>query len=261
MAMTREDMLRELELLPAWKLREPLPLLAVPNVLTPIETSTVIEVTPPVKVIEPERALNTLKKAEQVSLLKERIDAIKQMDWQSLQAYVQECQFCNATVSGANVTFGAGDVNADWLIVGEVPAAEDDSNDELIANQVSHLLNNMLAAIQLKRSTNVYITNVLMPRLANSDSGHDEDALICAALLQRQAELIQPKLIIALGEYAAQSLLQSEDTIANLRGQLHQYNGVPVIVTYHPAYLLRNLADKAKAWQDLCFARKTMQNL
>lgn len=261
MAMTREDMLRELELLPAWKLREPLPFTAVPAILTPTEAPAVIEVTVPVEVVEPELVSNTLENAEQGSLLEGRIETIKQMDWQSLQAYVQECQFFNVAASRANATFGAGDVNADWLIVGEVSAAENDGNDELIANQVSHLLSNMLAAIQLKRGTNVYISNVLKRGSADSNVGIGEEAIECAALLKRQVELIQPKLIIALGEFAAQSLLHSENTLASMRGQLHQYNGVPVIVTYHPAYLLRNLADKAKAWEDLCFARKTMQNL
>lgn len=270
MTMSREDMLRELELLPAWKLREPLPFTPAPKILVAKEEPPVIEVTEAVKVIESvevmepvlesELVSHAVEKQENVSLLEERINIIMQMDWQRLQSHVQERQFGNVAANPNFETFGAGDANADLLIVGEVPDTEEDCKDELIVGQVSQLLSNMLNAIQLKRNENVYISNVLVHRLAGFNDVLEEDATECVALLKRQVELIQPKLIIALGKVATQSLLQSS-AITDMRGQLYQYNGVPVIVTYHPAYLLRNLADKAKAWEDLCFARKTMQNL
>ncbi|HZV61292.1 MAG TPA: uracil-DNA glycosylase, partial [Methylophilaceae bacterium] len=115
--------------------------------------------------------------------------------------------------------------------------------------------------IKLRRGNNVYIANVLKCRPPDNRDPHGEEVTQCNPYLLRQVELIKPKLIVALGKFAAQSLLNSDSAIAAMRGKLHDYNGVPVIVTYHPAYLLRNMSDKAKAWEDLCFAVKTMQGL
>ncbi|HSI43037.1 MAG TPA: uracil-DNA glycosylase [Methylotenera sp.] len=272
MAMTREDMLRELELLPAWKLREPIenPALAAKVELTmadslsapaAIEALPVIEDLPPSfdhvqKVAETiaESAIKPAEKEENTEPLKERIAAIKQMDWQALQDYVKDYH-------AGKAVFGNGDPNAEWLIISEAPNTEEELEGKPFVGDAGKLLDNMLAAIQLKRSENVFITNVLKCRLSENDYQHGEEAQECNPFLQRQVELIKPKLIIAMGESAAQSLLQSKNTIADFRGQLHTYNDVPVIVTYHPAYLLSNLADKAKAWEDLCFAKRTMQNL
>jgi DNA polymerase len=188
------------------------------------------------------------------------------MDWQSLQQSVQSCQACVLAKTRTQTVVGAGDAHADWLFVGEAPGAEEDLQGEPFVGQAGKLLDNMLAAIQLRRGQNVYIANVLKCRPPENRDPHDEEVLQCQPYLKRQVALIQPKLIVALGKFAAQTLLQSENTLAentlaSLRGQLHDYHGVPVIVTYHPAYLLRNLADKAKVWEDLCFAKKTMQGL
>jgi len=270
MAMSREDILRELELLPAWKLREPMLVTKVESAKTEILSAPpVIEMPEPferVETIETVEMLaeSTIKPAEQeekITLFEERANAIKQMDWQALQSCVSDCQACNLVATRTQTVFGVGDANADWLIVGEAPGAEEDSKGEPFVGQAGKLLDNMLAAIKLKRGENVYIANVLKCRPPENRDPHGEEVLECDPFLKRQVELIKPKLIIALGKFAAQSLLQSENTIASMRGQLHKYNDVPVIVTYHPAYLLRNLADKAKAWEDLCFARKTMQSL
>jgi DNA polymerase len=116
----------------------------------------------------------------------------------------------------------------------------------------------MLAAIGLKRGENVYIANVLKSRPPGNRNPTAEEVTACLPYLERQIQLIQPKLILALGRFAVQSLLNTEESISRLRGKVHQYQGVPLIVSYHPAYLLRNLPDKAKAWEDLCFARETM---
>ncbi len=190
-----------------------------------------------------------------------RLERIQALDWDALQGCVKTCEACGLATTRTQTVFGVGDPNADWLIVGEAPGAEEDRKGEPFVGQAGKLLDNMLAAIQLKRGNNVYIANVLKCRPPENRDPHGEEVTQCDPYLKRQVELIQPKIIIALGKFAAQSLLNTDATIASLRGSLHEYNGVPVIVTYHPAYLLRNLPDKAKAWEDLCYARQTMKSL
>ena len=156
---------------------------------------------------------------------------------------------------------GVGDENADWLLVGEAPGAEEDRLGEPFVGQAGRLLDNMLAAIKLKRGENVYIANVLKCRPPGNRNPEPDEVAKCTPHLLKQIELIQPKLIVAMGRFAAQTLLNTDASIASLRERLHQYAGVPLIVTYHPAYLLRNLPDKAKSWADLVFAKKTMAGL
>ena len=251
MSLSREDMLRELELLPVWQLREA----PKPQSVAKIEQAApVIE---PVAVKAAELDLPALH----VSLGQGRREAIMQMDWQNLQECVVNCEACGLAKARTQTVFGVGDPNAEWLIVGEAPGAEEDRKGEPFVGQAGKLLDNMLAAIKLKRGQNVYIANVLKCRPPENRDPQGEEVTQCDPFLKRQVELIKPKLIVALGKFAAQSLLNSESTIASMRGKLHDYHGVPVVVTYHPAYLLRNLPDKAKAWEDLCFAVKTMQGL
>jgi DNA polymerase len=195
------------------------------------------------------------------SLGQGRRDSIAQLDWQGLQSCVANCQACSLSRTRTQTVFGVGDPAAEWLIVGEAPGAEEDKRGEPFVGQAGQLLDNMLGAIQLKRGQNVYIANVLKCRPPQNRDPQGEEVQQCDPFLKRQVELIKPKLILALGKFAAQSLLNSEATIGSMRGRLHAYNGVPVIVTYHPAYLLRNLMDKAKAWEDLCLARATMRKL
>ena len=147
------------------------------------------------------------------------------------------------------------------MIVGEAPGAEEDARGEPFVGQAGRLLDNMLAAIKLSREKNVYIANVLKCRPpGNRNPGPDEVAQ-CSPLLARQIQLVQPRLILAMGRFAAQTLLNSDASISSMRGKVYRYQGVPTIVTYHPAYLLRNLPDKAKAWEDLCLAAQTMETL
>ncbi len=151
---------------------------------------------------------------------------------------------------------------AGWLVAGwGGPGAEEDRQGEPFVGQAGKLLDNMLAAIKLKRGRNVYIANTVKCRPPGNRNPEADEVAACEPYLTRQIALIQPKLVIALGKVAAQRLLETEDSIASLRGKLHHAHGVPLIVTYHPAYLLRSLTDKAKAWEDLCFAVKVMQNL
>jgi DNA polymerase len=154
---------------------------------------------------------------------------------------------------------GVGDPHAEWLFVGEAPGSEEDARGEPFVGQAGKLLDSMLAALGMKRGQNVYIANVLKCRPPNNRTPEPREVESCRPYLDRQIALIRPKLIVALGKSAATTLLDVEASIASLRGRVHRYRGVPLVVTYHPAYLLRNLPDKAKAWEDLLFARRTLQ--
>jgi DNA polymerase len=181
--------------------------------------------------------------------------------WIELKQAVPACKACGLHSSRTQTVFGVGDENADWLLIGEAPGADEDRQGEPFVGQAGKLLDNMLAAINLKRGENVYIANVLKCRPPGNRNPEPDEVAKCTPFLQQQIGLIQPKLIVAMGRFAAQTLLSTDATIASLRGRLHAYAGVPLVVTYHPAYLLRNLPDKSKAWADLVFAKKTMASL
>jgi DNA polymerase len=180
------------------------------------------------------------------------------MNWSELKAKVAACTACGLRKTCTQTVFGVGDEEADWLLVGEAPGAEEDARGEPFVGQAGRLLDSMLAGIGLKRGEDVYIANVLKCRPPGNRNPEPAEVAQCAPHLIRQVELINPKLILAMGRFACQTLLATDASIASLRGRLHSYQGVPLIVTYHPAYLLRSLPDKAKAWEDLCFARRTM---
>ena len=186
---------------------------------------------------------------------------VAQPGWIELKQAVPACTACGLHKSRAQTVFGVGDENADWMLIGEAPGAEEDRLGDPFVGQAGKLLDNMLAAIGLNRSENVYIANVLKCRPPGNRNPEPEEVAKCTPFLKQQIGLIKPKLIIAMGRFAAQTLLSSDASIASLRGRVFRYEGVPLIVTYHPAYLLRTLPDKAKAWEDLVFARKTMQSL
>lgn len=188
----------------------------------------------------------------------DRRAGIARMDWKQLKQTVKNCAACRLRAGCTQTVFGVGDEKAQWLFVGEGPGAEEDQRGEPFVGQAGRLLDNMLAAIGLKRGENVYIANVVKCRPPGNRNPEPAEASACAPYLSRQIELIQPKLIVALGKVAAANLLATDASIGSLRGKLHDYRGIPLIATYHPAYLLRSLPDKAKAWADLCFARKTM---
>jgi len=179
-------------------------------------------------------------------------------EWIPLKAAVSGCTKCGLHKSRTQTVFGVGDENADWMLIGEAPGAEEDRLGDPFVGQAGKLLDNMLAAVGLSRRKNVYIANVLKCRPPGNRNPTPEEVAQCSPHLLKQIELIRPKLIVAMGRFAAQTLLESDSSIASLRGRVHRYAGVPLIVTYHPAYLLRTLEDKAKAWEDLVFARRTM---
>jgi DNA polymerase len=176
----------------------------------------------------------------------------------ALREAVRTCQRCDLAKSRTQGVFGVGDTRAQWLIVGEAPGADEDRLGEPFVGQAGKLLDAMLAALGLRRGENVYIANVLKSRPPGNRDPRPEEVASCLPYLERQIDLIQPKIILALGRFAAQSLLGTDTSISRLRGGIHAYRGVPLVVTYHPAYLLRNPPDKSKAWEDLCLARRVL---
>ena len=240
MALSREQLLREMGLAPSWRLRSPAAK-AEADVQDNAATAAEGPQTPSAVLASP------------VPL------ASAAMGWDELGQTVAACTRCGLCAQRKQAVLGVGDRQADWLFVGEGPGAEEDERGEPFVGQAGKLLDNMLAAIDLKRGENVYIANAVKCRPPENRTPETEETAACRPYLERQIELLQPKLIVALGRPAAQSLLQTEVKIGAARGQLHRYKDIPVIVTYHPAYLLRSPLDKAKAWEDLCFMRATMR--
>ncbi len=181
--------------------------------------------------------------------------------WDTLADAVAHCTACKLSATRTQGVLGVGDRNADWLIIGEAPGADEDAQGEPFVGQAGKLLDAMLASIGLQRGDNVYITNVLKSRPPGNRNPEPDEVAACRPYLLAQIELIQPRLILALGRFAAQSLLDTDEAIARLRGRVHRFQNVPLVVTYHPAYLLRTLPDKARAWEDLCLARRTFSSL
>ena len=255
--MSRRDaIVRELGLGPVWRLRqrgdaqqEPAP----PAEVHPAATDAVARA--------PDAVPPRLTFPESSQAADQRASTIANMGWDELRAAVADCRACGLCQARKQAVLGVGDVDADWLFVGEGPGAEEDERGEPFVGQAGKLLDAMLAAIDLQRGNNVYIGNSVKCRPPQNRTPEAEETATCWPYLARQIELIQPKLIVALGRPAAQTLLNTEVKIGAARGRLFDYRGIPVIVTYHPAYLLRNLPDKARAWEDLCFMRRTMRDL
>ncbi|MCY7316569.1 MAG: uracil-DNA glycosylase [Rubrivivax sp.] len=188
------------------------------------------------------------------------------LDWPALQDAVARCTACALCSSRTQTVFGAGHTQAQWLVVGEAPGEQEDRQGEPFVGPAGQLLDRMLAALQLTRAVDcdtpaaqrVYIANTLKCRPPRNRNPSADELAACESYLVRQIELLQPRVILAMGRFAVQSLLRSDEPVGRLRGRVHRYQGVPLIVTYHPAYLLRNLPDKAKAWEDLCLAAQVM---
>jgi DNA polymerase len=214
-------------------------------------------------------------------------EVIAAMDWTALQATVTACRACALCTGRTQTVFGMGSQRADWMVIGEAPGEQEDQLGQPFVGPSGKLLDRMLAAIGVSRQAGVqtspqpdpwppgeaippgaalpgknlrgvYIANVLKCRPPGNRNPQPEEIACCEPYLRRQVALVQPKVILAMGRFAVQSLLQTTDPIGRLRGKVHDYQGVPVIVSYHPAYLLRALSEKAKAWQDLCLALETL---
>jgi len=235
----RQAILQELGLTPVWRLRERTSIGADRDDSAP---------EPAVATVPP---LTSSDRAVRIATLR----------WEDFAKDVSACTACALCKTRQRAVPGVGDPHAEWLFIGEAPGAEEDAKGEPFVGQAGRLLDNMLAALGMKRGENVYIANVLKCRPPGNRTPTPLESESCRPYLDRQIALIEPKLIVALGKSAASTLLNVDASIASLRGRLHRYRGVPLIVTYHPAYLLRNLLDKAKAWEDLCLARATMRAL
>ena len=187
---------------------------------------------------------------------------IATMGWPELRATVAACTACTLCAGRTQTVFGVGHERAHWMIVGEAPGEQEDRQGEPFVGKSGQLLDNMLRAVRLTRgeaepARQVYIANTLKCRPPGNRNPAPAELAACEGFLIRQVQLVQPKIILAMGRFAVQSLLRSTEPIGRLRGRVHHYQGVPLIVTYHPAYLLRNMEDKAKAWDDLCLALAT----
>lgn len=180
-------------------------------------------------------------------------DDIGRLDWETLEQTVSVCTRCELHRTRTQTVFGVGNREAEWMFVGEAPGAEEDRRGEPFVGRAGKLLDAMLATVGKTRDE-VYIANVLKCRPPNNRDPHGEEVQQCGAYLLRQIDLVRPRLLIAMGRFAAQALLHTTRPIGKLRGEVfeHAASGTPLVVTYHPAYLLRNPLDKRKAWQDLC---------
>jgi len=254
---TRDDMLTELGLVPTWRLR------AGGEAGKPDDSRSFGEHGPTTPGAAPEFATasspNTATQDNEVG--SRRTERIAALEWRDFAADVDACTACGLARTRKKSVPGVGDDRAEWLFVGEAPGSEEDAKGEPFVGQAGRLLDNMLAALKMRRGENVYIANVLKCRPPNNRTPEPREIEACRPYLDRQIALIGPKLVVALGKSAATTLLGVDATIASLRGRVHRYRGVPLVVTYHPAYLLRNLPDKEKAWEDLLFARQTLRSM
>lgn len=183
-------------------------------------------------------------------------------DWDALRAAVAACQRCELHATRTQTVFGVGNPRARWMFVGEAPGAEEDRQGEPFVGRAGQLLTSMIRALGMRRE-DVFIANVLKCRPPNNRDPKPAEAASCRAFLERQVALVDPVLVIAVGRIAAQDLLATETPIAKLRGKVHSFGakGWPLIVTYHPAYLLRSPTEKRKAWQDLVYAQQLFSRL
>jgi uracil-DNA glycosylase family 4 len=200
-------------------------------------------------------------------VLRDRAPGIETMDWPALRDTVAGCTACKLCEGRTQTVFGIGHPRAHWMVVGEAPGEQEDRLGEPFVGKSGQLLDNMLRAIGLSRDESgaegeaarqVYIANTVKCRPPFNRNPEPAELAQCEPFLVRQIQLVQPRIILAMGRFAVQSLLRSTEPIGRLRGRVHRYEGVPLVVTYHPAYLLRNPEDKARAWDDLCLAREAM---
>lgn len=189
-----------------------------------------------------------------------RAARIEQLDWDGLKSESSACQACVLCKQRKQAVLGVGATDAPWLFIGEGPGADEDQEGEPFVGQAGKLLDAMLSAAGLQRGREVYIANVVKCRPPGNRTPSTEEALACAPFLDRQIDLIKPKLIVALGKTAVTRLTGSEASMASMRGKMHEYRGIPVVATYHPSYMLRTPTEKLKSWEDLMFAKRAFVN-
>lgn len=265
MSLNRFELLEEMGLSPQWIRRESPSVrrgetaVAAPETAAPEMLTEAVPEAPAEAMSTQGRAVESLNSPVASSL------PVEQMNWDELHAQIASCRACGLCAQRKQAVPGVGDRQADWLFIGEGPGAEEDERGEPFVGQAGRLLDAMLAAIDLKRGEDVYIANAVKCRPPGNRTPEPAELGYCLPYLRRQIALIQPRLIVLLGRAAAHSVLGVEASLSSLRGKTAEYRNeglrVPVIVTYHPAYLLRTLPDKSKAWEDLCRARALMGKL
>jgi uracil-DNA glycosylase family 4 len=276
MSLSREQMLVEMGISPLWVQREPGSQLNVaggkpapvesavaekPAVLasqSPVATPREAPVQPMPSVLPEKELLPVLSAGP--DRLPDLNAAVNPENWQELARQVAACKACSLFEQRKQAVLGVGDLNPDWLFIGEGPGAEEDTQGEPFVGQAGKLLDNMLAALGISRGNKVYIGNAVKCRPPGNRTPETAEIASCRPYLERQIAMLKPKIIVLLGKVAVQSLLHEDKTLASMRGNRFEYAGIPVVVTYHPAYLLRNLPDKAKAWEDLVFARRLLRS-
>lgn len=255
----REAVLRELNLYPLWGLRDQPAQMAASLPPAQADTEPAVPVMAEVKAVAATAVNAPMPLSDSRSIAGVRGE-LGNPGWPELKQQVRNCTACRLRAGCAQTVFGVGDEKAGWLFVGEGPGADEDALGEPFVGQAGKLLDNMLMAIRLKRGNGVYIANIVKCRPPDNRTPAADEIAQCLPYLQRQIELMQPRMIVALGKVASNALLGRDATLASLRGRLHDYRGIPLVVTYHPAYLLRTPSEKAKTWQDLCFAVKAMED-
>lgn len=263
MSLSREQMLVEMGIAPLWVLRdEPLEAAHEASGHIPAASEPL-----PAKLLPAESAhqpagldLSAVSTSPvSTSSIAADISAVNSLDWPALQRAILECRACQLCEQRKQAVPGVGDLNPDWLFIGEGPGAEEDVRGEPFVGQAGKLLDAMLDSLDMARGNKVYIANAVKCRPPGNRTPEAAEMAACRPWLERQIALLKPKIIVLLGRAAVHAVLKEDKALGSLRGQRLEYAGIPVVVTYHPAYLLRNLPDKAKAWEDLLFARRVLR--
>lgn len=251
MSLSREQMLAEMGISPIWVLRDVAPPASAIESSPPIEAEAV---TPPQVAEAPSAPVPVPTPPPRSTAT-----TVDTLDWPDLARQVAECRACSLCEQRKQAVLGVGDIHPEWLFIGEGPGAEEDVKGEPFVGQAGKLLDNMLASLDIARGNRVYIANAVKCRPPGNRTPEAAEIAACWPYLERQIALLKPKVIVLLGKVAVHAVLHDDKSLASLRGKRFELAGIPVVVTYHPAYLLRNLPDKAKAWEDLLFARRMLR--
>src|SRR5574343_15663 len=258
MSLSREQMLVEMGITPLWVLRDAAP--EAPAVeAAPAPSAETLGAPPAVADMAPAPACAAPEQVPAVAQALAPQASPDMLEWPELARRVAECRACPLCEQRKQAVLGVGDLHPDWLFIGEGPGADEDAKGEPFVGQAGKLLDAMLASLDIARGNRVYIANAVKCRPPGNRTPEAAEMAACRPYLERQIALLKPKIIVLLGKAAVHSVLHDDKSLASLRGQRFEFAGVPVVVTYHPAYLLRNLPDKAKAWEDLLFARRTLR--
>ncbi len=262
-SLSREQLLAEMGITPIWRLRTPGAVIdggtEAPASLEPERPETRSIKDTAAAANHDARQNGAIDLPQHLHADRTPPGSVAAMDWAELEKAVAGCRACVLCEHRNQAVLGVGDRQAEWLVIGEGPGAEEDVQGEPFVGQAGKLLDNMLAALDLKRGDKVYIANAVKCRPPGNRTPEAEEMAACRPFLERQIALLKPRVILLLGKAAAGTILAEEGALGGLRGKRFSYRGIPVAVTYHPAYLLRSLPEKAKAWEDLLFARRLLR--